>query len=75
MGEDEFSTMLSEQPEIAVLFVKFLSGVISRRLRLANEALLQVAFGDGEAINQEYLHIKEAIAEMNAAVRIELEEN
>lgn len=75
MGEEEFATMLSEQPEIAVLFVKFLSGVISRRLRLANEALLQVAFGDGEAINQECLNIKEAIAEMNAAVRIELEGN
>ncbi len=73
MGEKEFSNMLNKEPRIAVLFIKFLAGVVSGRLRLANEALLQVAFGDGEAINQEYSHIKEAITEMQAAVRMELE--
>lgn len=73
MGEKEFSTMLTKEPEIAVLFLRFLAGVVSGRLRVANNALLQVAFGDGETINQEFSHLKEAIAEMHAAVRMELE--
>jgi CRP-like cAMP-binding protein len=74
MGEAEFSTMLVKEPEVAVLLLRFLAGVVSRRLRAANSALLQVAFGDGEAINREYSHLKEAIAEMHTAVRMELEE-
>lgn len=73
MGENEFSNMLSKEPEIAVLFLRFLAGVVSGRLRVANDALLQLAFGDGEAINQEFSYLKEAIAEMHAAVRMELE--
>lgn len=73
MGENEFSNMLAKEPEVAVLFLRFLAGVVSGRLRVANDALLQVAFGDGEAINQEYSHLKETIAEMHAAVRMELE--
>ena len=75
MGEEEFSNMLEKEPEVAVQFLRFLSGVVSGRLRVANDALLQVAFGEGETINQEYAHLKEAIAEMHAAVRMELEEN
>ncbi len=73
MGEKEFSTMMIKDPETAVQFLRFLAGVVSGRLRVANDALLQVAFGEGEKINQEYSHLKEAIAEMHAAVRIELE--
>ena len=73
MGEKEFSNMLIKEPEIAVMFLRFLAGVVSGRLRVANDALLQVAFGDGESINQEFSHLKEAIAEMHAAVRMELE--
>jgi CRP-like cAMP-binding protein len=73
MGETEFSAMLIKEPEVAVLFLRFLAGVVSGRLRVANDALLQVAFGDGEVINQEFSHLKEAIAEMHAAVRMELE--
>lgn len=74
MGEKEFSTMLAKEPDIAVQFLLFLAGVVSGRLRLANNALLQVAFGDGAKINEEYSHLKEAIAEMHSAVRMELEE-
>ncbi|MCD4707104.1 MAG: cyclic nucleotide-binding domain-containing protein [Candidatus Sabulitectum sp.] len=73
MGEKEFSTMLAKEPEVAVQFLRFLAGVVCGRLRVANNALLQVAFGEGENINQEYSHLKEAIAEMHAAVRMELE--
>ena len=73
MGEDEFSNMLAKEPEVAVLFLRFLAGVVSGRLRVANDALLQVAFGNGEIINQEFSHLKEAIAEMHAAVRMELD--
>lgn len=73
MGENEFSNMLDKEPEVAVLFLRFLAGVVSGRLRLANDALLQVAFGNGEIINQEFSHLKEAIAEMHAAVRMELD--
>ena len=43
------------------------------RLRVANNALRHVAFGEGENINQEYSLLKEAIAEMHAVVRMELE--
>ncbi len=73
MGESEFSNMLDKEPEVAVLFLRFLAGVVSGRLRVANDALLQVAFGNGEIINQEFSHLKEAIAEMHAAVRMELD--
>ncbi|MCK5840683.1 MAG: cyclic nucleotide-binding domain-containing protein [Candidatus Sabulitectum sp.] len=73
MGESEFSNMLAKEPEVAVLFLRFLAGVVSGRLRVANDALLQVAFGNGEIINQEFSHLKEAIAEMHAAVRMELD--
>ena len=73
MGENEFSNMLEKEPEIAVLFLRFLAGVVSGRLRVANDALLQVAFGNGEIINQEFSHLQEAIAEMHAAVRMELD--
>ena len=73
MGEKEFSAMLSKEPEVAVQFLRFLSGVVSGRLRLANNALLQVAFGEGDTIDREDSRLKEAIAEMHAAVRIELE--
>jgi len=73
MGENEFSNMLDKEPEVAVLFLRFLAGVVSGRLRVANDALLQVAFGNGEIINQEFSHLKEAIAEMHAAVRMELD--
>ncbi len=75
MGEEEFSVMLAEQPEITVQFIKFLSGAVCSRLRLANEALLKVAFGDSETIHKENAPLKEAIAEMHAAVRMELENN
>ncbi len=73
MGEKEFSKMLHKEPEIAVLFLKFLAGVVSGRLRVANDALLQVAFGDAEEVSGELSHLKEAIHEMHAAVRMELE--
>ncbi len=73
LGEEEFSKMLHKEPEIAVLFLKFLAGVVCGRLRVANDALLQVAFGDGEKVYGELSHLKEAIAEMHAAVRMELE--
>lgn len=74
MGEVEFDKMLTKDPKTAVNFIRFLSGVVSGRLRIANDALLQIAFGDGSAISQEYAQLKDAITEMNTAVRMELEE-
>lgn len=75
MGEDEFSSMMKKEPEIAVQFLRFLSGVVCRRLRLANNALLQMTFGDGKSDRQIDSQIREAIAHMHSAVRIELEES
>ena len=74
MGEKEFDAMLTKEPKTAVHFIRFLSGVVSGRLRIANDALLQIAFGDGATISQEYAQLKDAIAEMHAAVRMELED-
>jgi CRP-like cAMP-binding protein len=73
MGETEFAAMLKKEPEIAVQFLRFLSGVVCSRLRLANCALHQAAFGDSETSLEIDSHLREAIAQMHAAVRIELE--
>ncbi|PIE51989.1 hypothetical protein CSA37_08950 [Candidatus Fermentibacteria bacterium] len=72
MGREEYSAMLKKEPEIAVAFMRFLSGVVCRRLRTANDALLQVTFGSQEKDDEDQI-LKNAIASMHEAVRIELE--
>ncbi len=73
MGKEEYSRMLSREPEVAVEFLRFLSAIVCKRLRSANDALLQVAFGDAEMSMEQDTSLKQAIANMHEAVRIELE--
>lgn len=73
MGETEYSRMLKKEPETAVEFMRFLSSIVCRRLRTANDALLQVAYGDKGLDPLEDGNLKLAIANMHEAVRMELE--
>ncbi len=72
MGDGEYDAMLRKEPRTAVDFMRFLSGIVCRRLRMANDALLQVACDDqGRAAGGGSL--RKAIENMHEAVRMELE--
>lgn len=73
MGISEYSIMLDKDPVTAVEFMRFLSAIVCRRLRTANDALLQVAYGDTEMDPAQDSALKQAIANMHEAVRMELE--
>lgn len=73
MGPEEYSVMLEKDPQTAVDFMRFLSATVCRRLRLANDALLQVAYGDQGLDPAQDSNLKKAIANMHEAVRMELE--
>ncbi len=73
MGTVEYETMLRKEPQTAVDFMRFLSAIVCRRLRLANDALLQVAYGDQGLDAANDSNLKQAIANMHEAVRMELE--
>jgi CRP-like cAMP-binding protein len=73
MGSAEYGAMLDKDPRTAVEFMRFLSSIVCRRLRMANDALLQVAYGDQGLDTSEDSTLKKAIANMHEAVRMELE--
>ncbi len=72
MGDGEYAVMLEKDPRTAVDFMRFLSAIVCRRLRTANDALLQVAYGDQGQGNGSG-SLRKAIENMHEAVRMELE--
>jgi CRP-like cAMP-binding protein len=73
MGTVEYEIMLKKDPQTAVEFMRFLSVILCKRLRTANDALLQVAYGDQDLDPACDTSLKQAIANMHEAVRMELE--
>ncbi len=73
MGKGEFSQLLAENPDTAMLFIFTLARVITKRLRDVNVALRNMTFDESERDTDAVL--REVISQMRQAVHIELSDN
>lgn len=73
MGRKEFDNLLASYPDTAMLFIFTLARIITRRLRNVNLALRNISFNEHDRDSEKV--IREAIAQMENAVHIELSED
>ena len=72
LGEQEFNRMTIKAPETSVKFLRALSGIVCRRLRVMNDALAGVAFSSGPMSAEEEQELLDTIRAMHHSVRVEL---
>jgi len=75
LGEQEFSRMTIKAPETSVTFLRALSGIVCRRLRVMNDALAGVAFSGGAIGPEQEQELLNNIRAMHHSVRVELTED
>lgn len=74
LGEQEFNRMALKAPETSVRFLRALSGIVCRRLRVMNDALAGVAFSSGPMSREQEQELLNTIRAMHQSVKVELEE-
>ncbi len=72
LGEREFDRMVLKAPEASVRFLRALSEIVCRRLRVMNDALAGAALSGGPAGPEQEQELLNTIRAMHRSVRVEL---